>query len=251
MSQCSDKKTLPSSLRRYRPYFSNAQVAEPTNSFVAWLDVMGASSAMQRSHMIAANFVMKLHAAVLTAGHEDTALYPIVDGVYLVTDNPQSLLTTLTNALFCLGVTFLCETEPLHRFIVRGAVAYGPVIHGSANHGDNDVLRNAQDYRRAIILGLPLTNAHEAEQKASPFGIFIHESARLLSQSAIMRCVHWRWWRHVSAGTEHKDVARLLRDEVDKHLDWCLQHNTDILYEPDRIKSHQELARQYFGMLLD
>jgi len=201
--------------------------------------------------MIAANFVMKLHAAVLGAQRNDLGLYPVIDGVYIVTENPQSLLSTLADALYRLGIVFLCEREPLHRFIARGAIAFGPVIHGSQNHGNNDQLRQAEDYRQGIVLGLPLTNAYEVERKASPFGVFIHESARLVAQSQLMRSVHWRWWRHGPERELYSTVARLLRDALQEHFDWCLQHSIDILYEPDRIRLHRELARQYFAMWLD
>ena len=51
-------------------YFDSRYFGEPSYEYVCWLDVMGTANQMLRSLPISANFVFKLHCAVLEAAEE-------------------------------------------------------------------------------------------------------------------------------------------------------------------------------------
>jgi hypothetical protein len=117
---------------RNAPYFNAQVLPTPTNEYVAWIDVMGVQSAMSRSLDITANFVFKLHVAALQAPHAGVSLYPVMDGLYISSPSQQAVLDFLRSMFSNIAEVFVAETENLHRFIVPGAVAFGPVIHGAA-----------------------------------------------------------------------------------------------------------------------
>jgi hypothetical protein len=204
---------------------------------------------MQRSHVRAANYVMKLHASVLLDVPPEVALYPVIDGVYLVSENELSLRSAIVETMFRLGTNFIFEQEHF-RFLVRGAVAFGPVILGEELTGNSHVLMKHREYCNRVVLGMPLTQAYFAERSASPYGIFVHESARAFSapQARWLRTVHFRWWQlDDDENQDHQRVASHLKRRIDDHLAWCLDHSSELLYEPERIRVHRELARQYFS----
>lgn len=237
------------SLQGTRPYFDNKALPNPANVFVAWIDVMGAANAMKRSHEIAANYVMKLHAAVLAKPTPPgVALFPIIDGAYIVSSVEKPLFDVLCEAMFGLGLTFIFEQNQ-YRFTARAAVAYGPVIMGPELHGSNHNLKAQPSYCNRIVLGMPLTQAYIAEREASPFGVYIHESARAFAPSptGALRQVFWRWWLHDRRRGELQTTASCLKRRLEEYYIWCEEHNMEIMYDVERIKAHRELSRQYFA----
>ena len=65
-----------------KPFFDARHLGEPSNEYVAWLDVMGMQSILAYSPESAANFVFKFHDAVLKAKSDSIHLYPVMDGIY-------------------------------------------------------------------------------------------------------------------------------------------------------------------------
>lgn len=229
------------------PLYFNAEVLPiPANEYVAWLDVMGVQSAMSRSLKITANFVFKLHMAALQASNTGVSLYPVMDGLYLSSSNQQTMLDFLRSVFSNIAEVFVDETENLHRFIIRGALAFGPVIHGAAVPAS---ISNAfgstvgGQYKNAILLGMPMVQSHLGEKNAPPFGLFVHESARAFAPPTTMP-LHHVWWRWVqpSTGALWNAVPLALND----YFEWCRNRADSILYDRQRIDAHAELARQYF-----
>src|SRR5436189_1077743 len=137
--------------------------------------MMGARAAMTRSIQISANFIGKLHAAVLDAPHTDLlARVPTVDGVYIVASERQPLLNSMRSALRSLARVFVEEPRPDRQFLVRGGIAYGPVVLGAdlnATHSTAFGEADNRTYTDAILIGFPVVEAYEVESNAPPFGV--------------------------------------------------------------------------------
>lgn len=224
----------------------NANFLPPaSNEYVAWVDVMGIQSAMARSLSISANFIFKLHIAALGAPRANVQIYPVMDGFYASSPDKEAMLDFLRNVMSSVGQTFLETTEPLHRFIVRGALAFGPVVHGSQVPDAVDPgLVGHDQYKSAILLGMPIVQANKAEGIAPPFGIYIHESARAFAPNG-QQPFHHVWWKWVTPDVGH--VWNNLLQQLNAHYEWCLGRPNRLLYEASRISAHKQLANEYLA----
>jgi hypothetical protein len=93
---------------------------------------MGIRAIMSRSIQITANFVFKLHSAaleVLPATNTPT-LYPVMDGIFVVSERQKEILDFLGALMEKIAHTFISTEKIQHHFLVKAALAYGPVIHG-------------------------------------------------------------------------------------------------------------------------
>ncbi|ABO89679.1 TPA: hypothetical protein P2N00_001605 [Aeromonas salmonicida] len=226
------------------PFNANL-LPEPQNEYVAWVDVMGIQSAMSRSLSISANFVFKLHIAALSAPRENVQIYPVMDGFYACSPCQNAMLAFLRNVLTTMGSIFLETPQPLHRFIARGALAFGPVIHGSqVPDGVDPGLVGHEQYKSAILLGMPIVQANKAEGFAPPFGIYIHESARAFAPDG-QQPFHHVWWKWVNPDVSH--VWNNLLERLSSHYEWCSGRPNRLLYDATRISAHKQLATEYFS----
>jgi hypothetical protein len=181
-------------------------------------------------------------------------LYPVMDGLYAATPNQQALFDFLRSVFEECGHMFISTpaNQPLHRFIVRGALAYGPVIHGASVPNAavqapglaQNVFAANPSYKTAIMLGLPMVQAHEWTRQAPPFGIYVHESARSFAPPG-QAPLHHVWWKWGAAPGNPTWVA--LPAALTAHYVWCRQNARAIQYEVDRITVHEEMASQYFA----
>jgi len=216
---------------------------------------MGASSIMSRSLPIAANHVGKIHVAALKAKEGIAAasnIYPVVDGVYVTSPTQDEVLAVVKRMVRSLAITFVLEDEPLHSFMLRGSVSYGPVFEGSEMRSCSTPLQQEQDYARYVLLGPALTNAHDGERCASPFGIWIHESARAFAPAGQrpITATHWRWWDTTIAQERYdRSLASALTEHLLAYFVWCEAHSTYLLYEKERICAHRARAEEYFGAM--
>lgn len=99
--------------------------------YIAWVDVMGTQASMSRSLAISANFIFKLHTAALQAPNQNVTLYPVMDGFYASSSDKGEILDFLRSVFQEVAAEFNGEPVEHHRFIIKGALAFGPVIHGS------------------------------------------------------------------------------------------------------------------------
>jgi len=116
-------------------YFNSDLLGEPDYNYVCWIDVMGTANQMLRSLPISANFIFKLHCAILEAceslsNESGVWVYPVMDGVYVTACDREPLQLLITHTLRRVVMTFVGESKQYHRFLVRGAIAFGPVYHG-------------------------------------------------------------------------------------------------------------------------
>ena len=223
---------------------------DPSLEYVAWLDVMGIQVAMSRSLPISANFIFKLHTAALQAQCENVTLYPVMDGLYASSENKEGILGFLRSVFEQIAEEFIRERKQLHRFIVRGALAYGSVIHGgNIPEQASPVMHQNDNYRMRLLLGLPIVQANTTEKLAPPFGLYVHESAResVSSQKPRTPFIWWQW------RTQHKqgnvETWNSLRESLDEYFAWCSDRSDAIDYQASRIEDHRSKARQYFSQL--
>jgi hypothetical protein len=239
-----------------RPNFHAGGLPVSPSQYVGWIVAMGIQSAMGRSIDVAANFVFKLHIAVLESidvlsahRRRSVFLYPVMDGVYFVTDDQQALFKFLRQVFGRLAREFVETTEMRHRFLVRGALACGPVVHGlQLPEGASATLAAHPEYRSSILLGLPMIQAYLTERLAPPFSMYIHESARAFAP-AVLSTIRVTWWRWFTTPEDERwpDLAPRLRDELRGYFRWCEERAMEIGYESESIKKHRGLADQYFA----
>jgi hypothetical protein len=231
-------------------FFDSKYFGEPVFNYVLWLDVMGTANQMLRSLPISANFIFKLHCAVLEAheeigGPRGVSLYPVMDGVYITSERRGDLQRIINQSLVRCATTFLNEPKPFHQFIVRGAVAFGPVYHGyDLDERTAFVLKENPLIRDSVLLGLPLAQAYQAEREAPPFGIAAHSSARAFAPEGDepFRFIWLDWFRWSEPRVEPTRLRKCLSD----YYDWQKAHHNMTGYDPERIKHHSELAEEYF-----
>lgn len=226
------------------PFFDAQRLPAAVNAYVAWADVGGIQGIMSRSLPISANFVFKLHIVALEAPRNNVELYPVMDGIYAVSSDQAAMVAFLEYLFVHLADLFVSTPDSHHRFLVKGALAFGPIIHGSSlpNQASNTLDQNAA-YRGAILLGIPMIQAHLGERNAPPFGLFVHESARAFAPAnqTPLKMAWWTWFRP----NHWQTLAQELRQELDNYFTWCLGRAQAIGYEAQRIEAHRKLAHQY------
>lgn len=226
------------------PYFDARHLPQPRNEYVAWIDVMGTQAGMSRSLATTANFMFKLHSAAIQAPLGGVRLYPVMDGLYVTTEGQAAMRAFLTSVFEAVAAEFNHEDEPLYRFLVRGAIAFGPTIYGAEVPREASASLAAHPpYLNSILLGLAMVQAHLGEPSAPPLGVFVHDTARSFSP-APERPFRFSWWRWSCTDAPlWIETAR----KVQEHLEWCEKHSLWIDYRSERIKLHREMAAQYFS----
>lgn len=228
---------------REMTYFDARELPSPVTEYVAWVDVMGIKNHMAKSIKVSANFVFKLHVAVLDAATDGVLIYPVMDGFYASSPVRKSLEVFLSRVFTSLAQVFMSEQKPHFRFIVRGAIAVGETYHGR-QIGDKASKRLAEhpNYRAAILLGTPIVDANLTEASAPPFGIAIHQSARDFAPEGETKFVEqqWEWF------SDGFDTHRL-RESLLEHFNWCRSKSEDLNYPVEKIDKHQNLVSQYLS----
>ncbi|HEY3965143.1 MAG TPA: hypothetical protein VGM05_11380 [Planctomycetaceae bacterium] len=145
-----------------------------------------------------------------------------MDGFYASAASQLDMLTFLREVFVQTADEFVHEPEPLHRFLIRGALAYGPVIHGTQVAANaSNMFQNNVGHKDAILLGLPMVQAHEYERQAPPFGLFVHESSRSFAPPNIQP-LHHVWWKWVNA--QNANLWQQLRPALQAHYQWCREN---------------------------
>jgi len=229
--------------------FSADHLPAASPEYVAWVDVMGTQASMSRSLAISANFIFKLHTAALQAPNQNVTLYPIMDGFYASSSDKGNILDFLRSVFEQVAEEFNGEASEHHRFIIKGALAFGPVIHGTNVPAQaSQTINNFLQYRDSLLLGLPMVQANTSEKLAPPFGIFIHESARSFAPpgQTPLHYVWWKWRNPVNRNNSHR-IWNALSQALETHFTWCAERAGDLEYAPDRIEFHRTMAKQYFA----
>ena len=232
-------------------FFRSDSMPSDQPEYVAWIDVMGIGPVMGRSLDIAANFIFKLHVSAVKASASGLKLYPVMDGFYATASRQQDMVAFLGTLFDQCAEEFIATPREQfqHRFIIRGALAYGPVIHGQALPASATQPPNGSDpfaanpaYKSSILIGLPMVQAHLSERKAPPFGLFVHESARSFAPTG-SEPLHFSWWKWTQQNSQRWTN---LYDELIDYFGRCRSHAMPIEYEEARIDLHEKMTKQYF-----
>jgi hypothetical protein len=226
--------------------FNAGNLPPMVSEYVAWVDVMGTQVSMSRSIKTTANFIFKLHIAALTAKTAAVRIYPVMDGFYASAADRHQMLSFLRNVFRAVAEEFSATIESQHRFLIRGGLAYGPVIHGQDVGQCAQELQNNAGYAGAVLLGMPMVQAHLSERDAPPFGVFVHESARVFAPAG-GEPLHWIWWKwKIDNNEESLALWNNLKGHLLQHFEWCKARAQAILYASDRIEAHKKMVEQYF-----
>ncbi len=240
----------PNGNEAYAPFFDTRRLHTPEYSYVAWLDLMGTQNILRKSLSVSANFIAKVQVVAFDASREVAGLevFPIIDGVYACSANQEAILKFLRACLMRLAHTFVSEQEPIHRFMPRSALAFGPIYRGADLATATENPERYGRYFQPLLIGAPLAQAFEEEHQAPPFGVRIHESARMFGPTGAkpMPWVYWRWWGANVDGQASK-LARELRPAIKAHLEWCKNNSNALLYPSDKIDRDFRRAEEYFG----
>ena len=207
---------------------------------------MGIQVSMSRSLAKSANFMFKLHTAALQAPNQNVTMYPVMDGFYASSMRQADMLNFLKSVMRDVAAEFIGEPDMHHRFVVKGALAFGPVIHGNAvPQPASATLHGNLAYRDSLLLGMPMVQANTCERMAPPFGIYVHESARTFAppRTNAMHAIWWKW-----QNPNHVNWGRL-GTEVERYFQWCRERAGEIGYKEDRIEVHSTMAKQYFVLV--
>ena len=236
------------------PFVFDSAIPSAHNEYVCWLDIMGTKTKMENSVKTCSIFIFKLHTAVLEAIEKgcDIQTYPVMDGVYFTSKRKKDMEKALSYIFSTLGKLFIDEKEFEHQFLVKAAVAYGPIIHGSDIGNEiNRQFANNEIYKQSLLLGLPMIQAYSGESKAPPFGVFVHESARAFhSEDETPFMFKWWKWFHVpNAGYAGwtKDQTAKLKEKIEKYFENCSSQSIFLDYPKERIDAHKKVAEEYFN----
>ncbi len=231
-----------------RPFFDASRIDGTKNQNVAWVDLMGAKSAMGRSLFQTANFIGKIHTAAFTAAHdrEGARVYPVIDGCYITAGQQEIFESVLRTTMLSLANAFVSEEKMSQRFLVRGGIAAGRIIPGAELAKGSNTLQQRAGYKGAVALGTAIGQAYMAEAKAPPFGYFVDITARSFAagKKQPFTSVYWRWW---DDGRE-KDVRRreIILSELKAYYRWVASNHRGLEYPVAAYEEHRERAFEYF-----
>jgi len=233
---------------------------------VLWCDGMGTGRALSTSLRHASNFVFKLHSAFDKAvdGVSTSSVYPVMDGMYVTSPSFNDITNIIEVAFTELAEEFLEWDELDKHFMVRGGIAYAGTLHGkdiddsafAPEPGKFDVHIDQSNFegstldetRSRLLLSSAMVPATRSEDKAPPFGIFVHDSA--LSFPEVVKSDDngfpnrlWRWWKRDNST---RRVACELSKAVMEYLDEAESRSHELGYPSKSIERHETLAIEYF-----
>lgn len=224
-----------------KPFFNADHMPDTENQYVLWIDIMGTKSSMSNGVKASSIFICKLHVAILESKIADLNIYPVMDGAYVTSNSPDVMNQFILNVFKRLMELFVSEDDR-YKFIVKGALAYGPIIHGkNINENCSSIFRNNRQYLNSIMFGLPMIQAAKSETLAAPFGIYCDESVR---QASEMFCHRWYKWYLQEHGLDITELKNALK----QYFEYAEKHSYEIDYSKDRIKEHKEMCFQYFDI---
>lgn len=186
------------------------------------------------------------HSVVSSSNGEGITLYPVMDGVYVTSKKKGLIIKFLKNMYKSIAEQVVSEEEYRHFFVIKGTLAYGPIIHGSdITAKESTYLYDNMEYTKSILIGLPMIQAFTSENLAPPFGIYVHESARAFfpGNDGPLPYKWWRWWINNDISSCFKsDFVNRMND----YYSYCEKRYLELDYSLDKIVKHKEEFNQYF-----
>jgi len=217
-------------------------LGEPVDEYIAWVDVMGVQNAMRKSIKITANFVYKLHIALLENIRPSVSVYPVMDGAYFSSPDVFALFGVLENIFIDIASCFVKDANaPGFQFIIKGGISYGQLFHGrSLQASCSPVLAQYPNHRDAIVLGTPVVRANQVEKNAPPFGVAI--DGDVLNSPNEIISPYGKWWPWFGISFDKKAFL----EHLESYYDFYSNNWQSQKYPADRIAVHRDMARKYF-----
>ena len=224
--------------------YVNTQTLQPTNTYVCWIDIMGTKNAMSNSFEQASNHILRFHACCIKASNEADStyqirIYPLMDGVFITATELAPLKDVIKRIYEQLSELFITEVNFRHKFVIRGALAYGEISHGEEidNQVNPDIASNV-NYKKQLLFGLPMIQSFTSERNAPPFGVYIHESARIVGK---LQGRYYEWLR------DDNERRLSMKESLNQYFDWCKEHHNQLDMEINKIEKYKELINEYFS----
>lgn len=241
--------------------FNSEHLRPAASRYVAWVDLMGAGHTMSTSVQKSANSLARLHIAVERARQANNfggRLLPINDGTFIIAERKREFMSVLGYTMILLAANFIAVPRPQDRFLLRGAIAYGPIHFG----GDlvpglrPKKLRENSEFIDRAMFGPALIQAYKSEPLAPPYGISVHESARAFCPEGDepFRMTHWMWWapneevdypNKLPALTSLKDC---LFADLRTHFAWLCSTSIYHGLEKSKIDRWRNECTEYFSL---
>lgn len=238
-------------------FFDGRKLPRTRKAYVAFIDIMGTQTYMNISIKSTANYIFKLHAAVISAWrsapYKNVFVYPIMDGVYITASSKEDIEKMLIRIYDGLSMQFLKDTEN-HGFIIRAGLAYGDVIYGhEVPYQASKIFEMDLNYKNGILLGKPMIEAYQLEGQASPFGVCLADSARKHADDSSRRFGsfndNWKWF-HGDSIKAKSDINQL-KIKLLNRFNWLDDEKNPAHYDSNKIVQHKQLVEQYFVDILD
>mgnify|MGYP000942950583 CR=1 FL=1 len=214
--------------------------------YVAWIDIMGSGILMRTSLNLTWTAANCLHTSVLSARSSSVMSFPMNDGVFLAStafyDLRDSIVSVYRNIHIHNSEIVQQQTRwpaKLARSIIlpRASIAYGPTVYSTNHTAAEDY--TAGDQYGHIILGPSVSNAYSYESNVGPFGIFMHESARMHGERRYRASF-------IRYGTADKGLTKSIIPLLRRYFDVAERHSNELEYEVERQRHHRALCREYF-----
>lgn len=236
---------------RYNFSIRNDSVV-PKLRAVAWIDIMGVKNFMWRSMSSCAIFIGKLYESVEHAVSQHDAnqirVFRMSDGIYICGEEFSYVRDVVDLAMYQCACDFLNTKDNHYRFLLRAAIAYGSTIIGEDLKAKNPEC----SFLDSMIIGAPVAWANEAERKAPPFGVFLHESCRSLTTGG--PCIGWvlhKWWlslKHTCDKVSARKSAQKIGECVNDYLKWEERNKIEMGLPDGKVEKYREAVEEYFEL---
>ena len=209
-------------------------------AYVCWIDIMGTKTIMSESFQRAVNFILRFHACCLQSIRENRSLrfYPLMDGCFIIAKDQRSISSALNLIIGNMAELFVGEKTLAHRFVIRGALAYGELSQGESITEDVCLeISKAENYRQGLLFGLPMIQAYTSEKNAPPFGIYIHESARKVGS---FQGRYYSWCNDLQ-------INDRMVSALHSYFAWCKRFSYYLEMEPQKIDYYDKLVSEYYS----
>ena len=234
-------------------FFDERQLPKIKNEYVAFVDIMGTQTHMKKSVKETANFIFKLHSAIIAAYREkpykNVFIYPVMDGAYITSGKIDDMKNILIRIYRSLAELFVEEEKLSYLYLIRGAVAYGEVIHGhNIPYSASRAFEMNLGYKENLLLGNAMISAYIGESKTAPFGIFLDDSAVKHKEKGFGSfSADWKWFEDNELKIK-PELSQKLSIKIEEYLVSLEDTNHPLTYKVDRIKEHKKLTKDYFSV---
>ena len=232
-------------------FFNARKLPNPKNEYVLFIDIMGTQTHMNHSVKETANFIFKLHSAIISSWREkaykNVFVYPVMDGAYITAGTKEDIENIIVRIYRGLAKNFLKEELKQYLYMIRGGLAYGEIIHGhNVPYNASKAFEMSLGYKDNILLGNAMIYAYKSEGLASPFGIFVHESAiKQANKRFGAFSSNWKWFESETLKMGDIDIKMLL-DKTMGYLSSMKDPTHPLHYDTKKIDNHIKLVKNYF-----